>query len=125
MANVQRIKALREFLTRNPQQHNQEEWGRGNEYGTTACAAGWAVLLFDENVRARFDQKASRTAWGYGVDLIEFTDVPARAQRLLDLTDPQATEVFYSRSLNQVKTALRAIEENSEITRCELRELIY
>ncbi len=124
MANVERIRDLREFLTEHPEQHDQGEWGWGNQCGTAACAAGWAVLLFDEEIRARFDEWASQAEPGDEANLTWLVDVDQHARELLGLADDQASEIFYEAvDTRQVEIGLRAIEENPGITGDKIREL--
>jgi hypothetical protein len=45
MPNIELLKRVRAQITEHPETHNQRVWAKRTECGTTACVAGWAVLL--------------------------------------------------------------------------------
>jgi hypothetical protein len=132
MVNVERTCELAAFLRANPDKHNQETWLKSTlptenssrdvpagelrtHCGTTGCAAGWAILLFDEPnapLRVYFDGAVSIT-----------DRVPAgftgRAAELLDLPMMIADLLFYS-SKDDLLVRLDHLADHPDATLDEL-----
>lgn len=96
MIDVPRLRKELEFITAHPERWNQSAWIQRTECGTTGCLAGNTVLhagyqpLFGHGL-VRPDQAAHvRRLDGDGEQLVD--DV---AQRLLGLTDREASELFH------------------------------
>lgn len=118
---LDRLKKLHARLLANPEQHDQEEWIKRSECGTTACAAGWAIL------DAADDEPGVEVVYGSLIPgrvevsrYVKLTpDGPARtvstaARELLGLTVDQADHLFYGCTNDEaVEHIAHLIEERS------------
>lgn len=114
--NVEKLVELRDQLVLHPEQHDQNTWVNTHgetitpdeqpdmSCGTTACAAGWTVLLNGERfadygtVLADTSNPSAYRQHVYrdgAFTLRLVVSVPERAQQILGLNDQQAEQLFY------------------------------
>lgn len=98
---VARAYELLDFLETHPEQHDQSMWVNEtgetpftltyalNHCGTTACAAGWTVLLNGGTIQW-YDNVTD-----LGSAPVGSRQVPAVAKRLLGLTHAEKSALFY------------------------------
>jgi hypothetical protein len=116
MANVERLKELRETVLRNPEKWDQSNWAaiKGDvSCGTTLCLAGWACTLAGREPlwRAYEGDSIEQQLNNWGIvttgllvpteeELESNPDVRVWianfAETWLDLTPEQANDLFYS-----------------------------
>lgn len=126
MANMVLLNRVIEFVTEHPENWAQETWGvhRGDHApateqwcGTTACIAGWTVLLTEPD----------EAPWGpgYGGTMQELdSDVQEIATRLLELNEDQRNFLFHEdRTLDEIKRAVAILGLNSDANLFELVEI--
>lgn len=87
--NVDLMVKIREQITKHPETHDQETWGRKTECGTTHCIAGWTGAL-----------SGGELEWFTGdyaaiLVLIDRRGPEYFAQKALGLTLPEADKLFY------------------------------
>lgn len=104
MANIEALEETLAFIEAHPEQHDQSEWGRKTECGTTACFAGTRMLLTGRAEYREFPGSPVRDLCM--TDGGSFFDV---AQEDFDLTYGQATALFLSA---QDLVDVRAVIEN-------------
>jgi hypothetical protein len=91
--NTDRLTAVLEHIEQHPEQHDQESWSMRTDCGTTACAAGWTVLLYAPNEQfAYYVHGVSSEAADY---LMSGEDIPCLARRLLGLNYDEVQALFY------------------------------
>lgn len=97
--NIELAERVLKQVTEHPETHEQSEWGRKTPCGTTACLAGWTILLAatpvwvdDEGDRSEFGQL---TLASVHVDAGEhFVDDVAR--ELLGMDEKTASSIFFA-----------------------------
>lgn len=111
--NVDLMLQVREQISREPETHSQGVWASRNDCGTTACVAGWAVILsgtpmdwraiptttlvHDEEwvawlVTHPADDQEPALCWTAG----EGDHIRSVAEELLGLTPQEADALFYT-----------------------------
>ena len=130
MANVKRLKALREVITSNPEKWDQHAWAayvNGDVFssdfdpdakevqcGTTYCMAGWTCV--NEGLRLDWakgtDEKLfNEDNTSYEVIVTGFLTtgemIETKARQLLELTEDEAYDLFFAMNKEQ---ALRALD---------------
>lgn len=120
--NIKRLDETLAFIEAHPEAHNQAFFvkpekkapavqipGNGEICGTTACFAGWTVLLDHEHFALGKDVFGDTWAVVRGTqDRISFYN---EAKRLLGLTHMEATDLFYaSATLDDVKSTIDRIK---------------
>lgn len=97
MANLENLKAVREYIRANPEKHEQRFWAqqKKNECGTALCLAGTAALLagmdFDWSQDKTLDLP-DKVVTGF---LTNGEAVWVFAQKWLDLTGEEVEDLFY------------------------------
>lgn len=100
--NTDLLLQIREQITAHPETHDQDQWGRRTECGTTHCIAGWAAVLSGANLDWRKNE--------FGVGLLCFVnehDPGVYAAALLGLSCDEAGALFYQGN----KAALTHLDE--------------
>lgn len=77
MRNTELLQQVMQYIDDHPKQHDQSDWYRENECGTTACFAGWACILTGHNISAS-------------------TNVRDTAIAALGLTSSEAWKLFFA-----------------------------
>lgn len=47
--NTELARRVLDHVRMNPEQHDQDHWGERNECGTSACIAGWTIILSERD----------------------------------------------------------------------------
>lgn len=120
MANVARLKALREVITRNPEKWDQHAWAayaNGNVFsadfdpdakevqcGTTYCMAGWTCI--NEGLRLDWTKGTDEKLFdedndtSYEVIVTGFLTtgemIEVKARELLELEEDEAYDLFFA-----------------------------
>lgn len=104
MANLERLKLLRETVIANPDKWEQRNWAKKTECGTTLCFAGWAVTLKGEELFWGFPEAMQEDIQYYGFVITGTLEsgrtISSVAQAWLDLDYDQADKLFYSDQFN-------------------------
>jgi hypothetical protein len=87
MANIELLTRLRRQIAEHPEAHDQKVWAEKTECGTTACAAGWTLILTDRDHWYRHGNTEYIRAWNGFV-----SDV---AGDLLNLDATERSYLFY------------------------------
>ena len=116
MVNIPALRDVMTHVTAHRDQLNMNVWGVREACGTTACIAGWQVILDPDY------QPAWRPIGGRP-DLQDLTwardrdggthDVDVAAARGLGLTAEQAEELFYADTLDEVWEVVERITEGA------------
>lgn len=104
MANLDRLKLLRETVLANPDKWEQRNWAKKTKCGTYLCFAGWAVTLKGEELdwASPVEAQADILHWGFAVTgkLANGRTISNEARKWLDLDYEQADKLFYSDQFN-------------------------
>jgi hypothetical protein len=118
--NTGLARAVLDHLDAHPEAHNQYRWGFRGECGTTACIAGWALILSGYEP-GRYEN----LAWDGSIPFIApdgtrliFDQIGWQARQLLDLSD---AEFEYSREDDEFGDLFAPMPEAEAIAR--LREI--
>jgi hypothetical protein len=88
--NPDRLAAVLEHIEQHPEQHDQGTWSMRTDCGTTACAAGWAVLLFAPDERFSYCSGGAASQ-----HLVSGEGIPDFARCLLGLNYAEHNALFY------------------------------
>lgn len=104
MANLDRLKLLRETVIANPDRWEQRNWAKKTECGTTLCFAGWAATLKGEELFWGFPETMQEDIQYYGFvitgTLANGRTISGVAKEWLGLDYDQADKLFYSDQFN-------------------------
>lgn len=113
--NTELMIKVRDHIVAHPEQHDQATWAEKTECGTTACVAGWALILGSPVDAHIFDETGSLPP-----------TVAEDAQEILGLTYGQQGALFIGAITHEGAIAgMNAlIESNGEIDALDLNRLI-
>lgn len=115
MANLERLRHLRETVLANPETWSQRHWAKRTECGTYLCFAGWAVTLKGEEVDWQSPEVMQIDIDDFGYVLSGRVTTGAviadSARGWLGLTREQADDLFYSDQFNGMDVLDRLISE--------------
>ncbi len=138
MANIERLQRVMDHIMDNPQHHFQGDWithielqapgneGAGYACGTAACFAGWATLLYAEEVGYQREGKSrhDQVFVPIGVedpDVTQRIHVRSLAIQILDLKDhgyenSEATVLFSGgNSRSQLQAMVKDLANGEDI----------
>jgi hypothetical protein len=88
--NTDRLTAVLAHIEQHPEQHDQGFWSMRTDCGTTACAAGWTVLLYAPNERFSYNSDGEASDF-----LMSSENIPDLARQLLGLNFVEQWALFY------------------------------
>ena len=108
---------LHTFLVKNPDKHNQTEWG--SECGTTACIAGWAGIITN-NAKYEWEHYQDDD---YSEEWLELKvthpdfhmDFDGLGAHLLGLSWSDANRLFHTFDKEQALAALKQVADTGKI----------
>ena len=120
---LDRLKRLHARLVANPHQHDQGTWYEKSEVcGTTACAAGWAVVdaaTDDPRIEIGFNT----SAWSEDVEIISavrlepdglYQTMYSAGRILLGLSEEEADRLFYGSGKDEAVEYIAELIEDRE-----------
>lgn len=111
--NYELIKQLADYIETHPEEHDQNAWGHRTACGTTACAAGHAIILAGYSPIWETSADDQTGAWMMGVEGFG-RFVGDVAQDLLGLSGREALRLFYNTRNGDVVPFLRTILEEQQ-----------
>lgn len=117
MANVERLKEVREYIREHPEQHEQRFWAQKKGCGTALCLAGTAALLAGQEFEWSADRAmdiGGKTVTGF---LKDGGAISIFAQDWLELTPAQVEYLFYEwdeeRALDNLDDLIKECENSA------------
>jgi hypothetical protein len=116
MANLERLKTLRETVTTRENEWDQRDWARKYSCGTTMCLAGWASVLAGKEIDWRKSKHRLRGESVVASWLTSGEYIGQFAADWLDLDEEEADDLFHAYTKQEaliVLDDLIAYEEES------------
>ena len=99
-------------ILKNPEMHDQSEWGLGDECGTTACVCGHAAIINgDAEYRPEDDEKLKLKL----KDLSRYVNWEEYGKQALGLKENDSYRLFYKCSNAQAVEALAYLARGEKI----------
>lgn len=120
MIDYEKLDAVLNHIETHPEQHNQSSWGVKTECGTTACFAGWTLLMFGKPEDILWlDNFALSTPHD------SYDDVDDIAGDILGLEEDQRPALFYTaKTLEDVKVIVKELHNDPNANFNTLRDAI-
>jgi hypothetical protein len=91
--NFEELDRVMDFIDLNPRKHDQNTWGTKTECGTTACLAGWTVLINGGHLECMHDFYNAKG---------ENVHAKIEAMKILNLDKYAAGVLFYAGSREEI-----------------------
>lgn len=123
--NIELMTKVRDHVVAHPEQHNQGMWAEKTECGTTACAAGWTLLLGNPEVAREYAAEEVFTFAGVVRRFLGFASVVSAAGSLLGIDRNQAHKLFYAATHEGAIAVMnKLIETDGQADRRELEAIL-
>lgn len=124
--NIELMTKVRDHVVAHPEQHDQGTWARKTECGTTACAAGWTLLLGNPEVAREYADEEVFTFTGVVRRVFGSPSVADAAANLLDIDAYQADMLFIQAKTHEGAVAVmnELIETDGEIDWRDLETIV-
>lgn len=109
MANVERLRALRQTVKVNPENWDQTYWARKTTCGTTMCLAGWAAYLAGKEID--WPKSNNSTSAVNAEYLTTGETIEGFAREWLELDEYEAEDLFHSYTQLDAQTVLNELIE--------------
>lgn len=101
--NTELLSQVADYIEKYPESFDMNQWGHVSDCGAVACIAGTALHLVNDPVWTDFVRKPNLVQMLFGTTSTPEL-VASTAQMLLDLTEEQATRLFFSDTSDSVWT---------------------